>query len=132
METHVKIIAVLHIILGGMGIFAAAVVFVLMGGWQAFASSQSNEVPIISGAFGFIFLVLILLWVPGIVGGIGLLRLASWARVFMIVMSALDLLGFPFGTALGVYGLWALTRAQTKALFTADRAGESPAPPLPT
>ena len=130
METHVKIIAVLHIILGGMGIFAAIVVFVLMGGWAAFESNQSNVVPIISGAFGFIFLVLILLWVPGIVGGIGLLRLASWSRVFMIVMSALDLLGFPFGTALGVYGLWTLTKPETKALFAATRAGEPPAPPM--
>lgn len=121
METHVKIIAVLHIILGGMGVFAAAVVLVLMGGWAAFESNQANveagTVPIISGAVGFIFLVLILLWLPGIIGGVGLLRLAPWSRVFMIVISALDLLSFPFGTALGVYGLWALTQPQTKALL---------------
>ena len=123
METHVKIIAILHIMLGGMAIFAAVAVLLLMGGIAGVLgmSNQSPDavwaIPIIGGIAGIIFLVLILLWLPGLVGGIALLRHAPWSRVFMIVISALDLLGVPFGTALGIYGIWVLTRPETEALL---------------
>ena len=123
METHVKIIAIQHIMLGGMAIFAAVAVLLLMGGIAGVLgmSNQSPDavwaIPIIGGIAGIIFLVLILLWLPGLVGGIALLRHAPWSRVFMIVISALDLLGVPFGTALGIYGIWVLTRPETEALL---------------
>jgi hypothetical protein len=123
METHLKIIAILHIVLGGMAIFAAATVLLLMGGLAGIVgmSDQSPDaalaIPIIGGIGGIIFLALILLWLPGLIGGIGLLRLAPWSRAFMIVISALDLLGVPFGTALGIYGIWALTRPESEALL---------------
>jgi hypothetical protein len=123
METHLKIIATLHIILGAMSIFAAVTVLLLMGGIAAVlgTSNQSSDVvwaiPILGGIGGIIFLVLILLWLPGLIGGIGLLRRAPWSRVFMIVVSAVDLLGVPFGTALGIYGIWVLTRPESEALL---------------
>ena len=123
METHIKIIAILHITLGAMAIFAALTLLLLMGGIAGIlgASDQSPEaalaIPIIGGIGGIIFLVLILLWLPGLIGGIALLRHAPWSRVFMIVISALDLLGVPFGTALGIYGIWVLTRPETEALL---------------
>jgi len=129
METHLKIIAILHIILGGMAIFAAITVMLLMGlaGGILGASNPSGDVgawaiPIFGGIGGIIFLALILLWLPGLIGGIGLLRHAPWSRVFMIVISALDLLGVPFGTALGIYGIWALTRPESEALLSRQRA----------
>lgn len=54
---------------------------------------------------------------PGLVGGIGLLMMAPWSRVFMIVISALYLLHIPIGTVLGIYGLWVLTKPETEAIF---------------
>ncbi|MFY0562283.1 hypothetical protein ACN28E_00455 [Archangium lansingense] len=54
-------------------------------------------------------------WVPLLLsalayGGVGYLlrRHAPQARVPAIVLSALALLSFPVGTALGIYGLWTL------------------------
>ncbi|HUI79681.1 MAG TPA: hypothetical protein VLY24_17265 [Bryobacteraceae bacterium] len=123
MLTHLKIIAVLHIILGAMGIFAAFTVLLLMGGIAGLVGTSDRSpdavwaIPIIGGIGGIICLVLIVLWLPGLVGGIGLLRLAPWSRVYMIVISALDLLSIPFGTALGIYGIWALTRPESEALL---------------
>jgi hypothetical protein len=35
----------------------------------------------------------------------------------MIVISALHLLSFPIGTALGVYGLWVLLNEQSRRLL---------------
>jgi hypothetical protein len=45
------------------------------------------------------------------VTGIVLLRRASWARIFAIVVSFLMLIHPPFGTALGIYTLWVLLPA---------------------
>jgi hypothetical protein len=123
METHLKIIAILHIMLGAMGIFAAVTVLLLMGGIAGVLGTNPSgdvgalAIPIIGGIGGIIILVLILLWLPGLIGGIGLLRHAPWSRVYMIVISALDLLGVPFGTALGIYGIWVLTRPESEALL---------------
>lgn len=47
-------------------------------------------------------------------GGVGFLlrRHAPQARIPAIVLSVLALFSFPIGTAIGIYGLWALLRAQ--------------------
>ena len=68
-----------------------------------------------------LMLVALTLSVPGIIGGWGLLKRRSWARVLMIVLSALHLINIPFGTVLAVYGLWVLLSDQTESLFSAPK-----------
>jgi hypothetical protein len=46
----------------------------------------------------------------------------------MIVISALHLLSFPFGTALGVYGLWVLLNEQSRQLLEGGRPHYTPQP----
>ncbi|MBZ5526216.1 MAG: zinc ribbon domain-containing protein [Acidobacteriia bacterium] len=46
--------------------------------------------------------------VLGITAGWGLVQRASWARILSIVLGFLALLHVPFGTAIGVYTIWAL------------------------
>jgi glucose uptake protein GlcU len=48
---------------------------------------------------------------------IGLLERREWARILTIILGVLHLLGFPIGTALGVYTLYVLLNDQTKPLF---------------
>jgi hypothetical protein len=50
----------------------------------------------------------ILLFVPQLIGGIGLVRGHRWARVVILLLSALLLIVFPIGTLLGGFGFWAL------------------------
>ncbi len=47
-----------------------------------------------------------------------------WSRVLGIVLSVLNLLNFPIGTVLGIYGLWVLLNKDTERLFT--RTGLTP------
>ena len=123
METHVKVVAILNIVLGSMGLMAAVIVLLMFGGLAAVVglSQESPDtavaVPILGGIGGIVFLVLLVLSLPVFIGGIGLLRLARWSRVYMIVLSALELLNVPFGTAVGIYSIWALTRPETASLF---------------
>jgi hypothetical protein len=77
-----------------------------------------------AGAALFVFWLCI--GIPGIIAGIGLLKYKRWARILGIVLSAIRLISFPFGTILGIYGLWVLLNKETEALF------ENPPAPVPT
>lgn len=58
-----------------------------------------------------------LLAAPLILAGMGLLQLKSWARSLSIVVCALEIISMPFGTLLGIYGLWVLTSQEVEPLF---------------
>ena len=61
--------------------------------------------------------VLIIMSMPGFVGGIGLLKRKYWARILILVLCFLSLLSIPFGTALGIYGIWILLKSETIEIF---------------
>src|SRR5579872_242965 len=119
MEPHIKVLGILHVVLGGMGVLAAIAILALFGGiagvvgTSAAPSDSAIAIPILGGIGTIIALVLLALSLPGLIGGIALLNMASWSRIYMIVISALYLLHVPIGTALGIYGLWVLTKPET-------------------
>lgn len=65
-------------------------------------------------------IIILLLSVSGIIAGVGLLKF--YPRILTIVLSALNLLNIPIGTALGVYGLWVLLSPQAEPLFARGAA----------
>jgi hypothetical protein len=54
--------------------------------------------------------LMLILAVPGIVAGIGLLRRASWSRVMTLVLAAFELTLFPIGTILAAYTVFVLSQ----------------------
>jgi hypothetical protein len=125
MAQHVKILGILHIIYAGFVLLIGVVVLVIMGGLAGFISAtgqsaDSQVAPPILGLIGVgIFCFFLVLSLPGIIGGFGLLQFKSWARLLVIVLSAFELLSIPFGTALGIYGFWVLLNPETERLFQA-------------
>jgi hypothetical protein len=132
MESHVKILGILHVVLSSLGVLAAVTVFFVFGGLAGVAGMADRSADSGLGAFaiggiGTIIAIGILVFaLPGLIGGIGLLKLAPWSRIFMIVISAIDLINIPVGLALGIYGLWVLTKPETAALL-ARRSYQPPA-----
>jgi hypothetical protein len=124
MRQHVKILAILHIVLGGLGVLAAIVVMTIFGGLAGLLSlsGPAQDMEIGSVALGVIgavaTIVVLLLSLPGLIAGIGLLSFQPWARILTIVLSALELPGVPLHTALGIYGLWVLLSNEGAALFS--------------
>jgi hypothetical protein len=122
MHTHVKVVGVLHIILGALGVFLALFILLAAGTAVGIVSSSADAdaaraIPFI-GLFGtFAAVFMLILGLPGVIVGIGLLYFKPWARVLGIVISALDLIHVPLGTLLGVYGLWVLLNKDTEPLF---------------
>ena len=122
MEMHVKVIAVLNIVFGVLGILGALFVLIFFGGLAAVAGADHDaDAPVgvaVLGSVGvFAAVTIAIMSVPGILAGWGLLKFRSWARILGIILSVLSLPGFPFGTALGIYGLWVLLNKETKPLF---------------
>ena len=116
MRQHVPILGwcfiVYHAIVALVGICIGAIV----GG--AGAISGERQAMFVTGAVGIaIAAFLIAISLPGIIAGLGLLKYRPWARILAIIVGALHLLSFPFGTALGVYALVVLLHADTPAMF---------------
>ena len=94
------------------------------GSWSVFPRSTREEpdaavaVPILGVLAVVLFTIIAVLSIPGLAVGIGLVKFQSWARIGGLILSALNLLNFPFGTALGFYGLWVLLNKETEAAFT--------------
>jgi hypothetical protein len=123
MLTHVKVLGILHIVFGGIGFVVGLAMLVFFGGLAGFIglAEQTPDaavaMPILGAVGGFIFLLALLLSLPGIIAGVGLLSVRPWARILTIVLSVLLLFQFPFGTALGFYGLWVLLSPEGAAMF---------------
>jgi hypothetical protein len=123
MEQHVKILGVLHIVFGCLGIMLALGMLLLFGGIAGLigASDYSSDahisIPILGGIGALVFFFLLAISLPGLIAGIGLLQFQSWARTLAIVLSVFDLIHVPFGTALGVYGLWVLLSEGSERMF---------------
>ncbi len=122
MDTHVKVLGWLYIIFGILGTLIGLGLMTLLGviGVAGAASDPDAwmALPVLgfTGAALGVFMLLISL--PGIIAGAGLLKYRPWARILTIVLSALNLMNFPFGTIIGIYGLWVMLSDEGARLFT--------------
>ena len=124
MEGHVKLLAILYMVFGVLGALAALVILMVFGGVAGIIGAATGgspdariAIPIVGVIGGLIFVLVLILSVPCIAAGIGLMNYREWGRILALVLSILNLFNIPFGTVLGVYGLWVLLNQQTVALF---------------
>lgn len=117
MEKHINVIAALQIgfsILGLIiGIVAFAVLYIVANATDDMDAKM--VLPIIANVLIIFF---ILLSIPGIIAGIGLFKRKEWARILTLILSVLDLINIPIGTAVGIYSIWALVQPETVELFS--------------
>ncbi len=116
MEKHITLVAVLNIGFGVFGLLVACLAFVAIAGGGVI-SGDPEAMAITSVVASVIAIFFITLSVPGIVGGIGLLKRRGWARILVMIIAVLDLLQIPFGTIIGIYTLWVLLNDETAKLF---------------
>lgn len=125
MQTHVKVLAVLFIVLSALGVLAAlglGAIFSIAGMGAAAGDDADVALPILAISGTALTIFLLALSVPGLLAGFGLLKFRPWARILGIVLCALQLINIPFGTILGAYGLWVLLNKDTERLFSGPPA----------
>ena len=123
MQTHVKVLGVLFLICAGFLAFIAVAIPLGLGIASAFLGQTGDPdahtgivvMGLVGTAIAGVCGVLAIVW--GICG-YGVLQHKTWARIFAIVLCAMSLIKIPFGTALGVYGLWIMFNKETESLFT--------------
>jgi hypothetical protein len=125
MEQHIKVLSVLFIILGILGI-VVAVAFLLLGAGTAatiLAQDNSNDARVgaawAGGCITFVAALFGIMAIPSIIAGWGLSQHKAWARILTIILAILSLPQFPVGTAIGIYALVILFNEESKRILTA-------------
>ncbi len=116
MEKQINIVAALQI---GLSIFNLIMVLIfytilnLIGGFI----DDPNGSMILSIVANVISIILITIFVPGLLAGMGLYKRREWARILTLILSVFEFFSFPVGTAIGIYSIWVLTQAENVQLF---------------
>ena len=58
-----------------------------------------------------------LLSLPEVIAGFALLRFKEWGRILALIVAVLNVIWFPFGTALSIYTFIILLNTETTELF---------------
>ena len=116
MENHVRILGVLYIIVSAFHLLAAVIVFVILFG-AGLISADMEALTITTIVGSVIAAIIVFTSLPGLIGGIGLLKHKNWARILVIILGFLNLLAIPIGTVLGVYTIWVLLNNDVEQVF---------------
>lgn len=125
MLTHVKVLGVLYILLSALGLCAALFLMLAIGAASGIVAASAEPqdaavaLPIIGISGTALVAFLLLTSAPGLITGIGLLKFRPWSRILGIALSVINLIHIPFGTVLGIYGLWVLLNKDSERIFTA-------------
>ena len=131
MKKHIELLGILHIIYHSLGLIIAVIVVLLLGrgiilSCEEVSIRQTAAFLSIYRLFAIAILSIVLLFsVSGIIGGIGLLLTRPWGRILALIMGFVSLIKIPFGTALGIYTIWALMNDRTIEMFEAAGRGSS-------
>ena len=123
MQTHVKVLGVIYLAVGGCMLLGALFLALTLGGVAGIVGAAADPddaaiaIPILGIAGTALTAFLGIFSLPSLITGYGLFNFKPWSRVVGIVLSAISLIFIPFGTIAGAYGLWVLLSKDTERLF---------------
>lgn len=121
MQRHVDLLGILYILAGGLGLLLGISMLSLTVGAFAVIMRQSGAAGFAAGltamAFAVVATVALVWGAASVWVGAALRRHLFWARLPAMGLAVLDLFVLPFGTALGIYGLWVLLHDEGRQLF---------------
>jgi len=116
MKQHVFAVGWLQIGLSIVWVLIGFTVAILIWG-VGLSTHDRDAIEVLSIIAPIIVVFCIVTALPSIIGGIFLLRFKEWSRILVIIVSFIDLINFPIGTAVGAYSLWVLLNNDTIKLF---------------
>ncbi len=117
MKQHVSLVGALHVGFGILGLLGALAVYLSFHFVFGFVEDVDIAEELISFLGNTLSLIILFFSALGIIGGIGLFSYKSWARILVMIVSALNCLNVPVGTAKGIYSIWVLMQPETIELF---------------
>jgi hypothetical protein len=121
-DRHVRLLGILANLWGALATLVGISMLLLAGGAVALvADPQGETVSLAAGLTAAVFAsigVFSLLWGLGHIWvGTLLRRRRPVGRVMMLGLAVVNLIVFPFGTALGAYALWVLLSNEGRRVF---------------
>ena len=127
---HLNLLSIFYFIFGGLTIFTSFIILAYITLFSAIFTnlpingSDIEEFPvgIISLVFAGLFILVFAYGVLLIIAGVNIRKKDK--RVFSLVIGALAITSFPFGTALGVFSIIVLTRNSVIELYRLEAERE--------
>ena len=120
LQLHITILGWIQIVSSAIFLVIGGFVLVLLSG-IGFARGDPTATAILSVVGASVGILMMVLALPTLLAGYGLLTGKSWGRILAIVVGVLGLLNFPIGTLIGVYTLWVLLQEDAAPYFMAAK-----------
>ena len=112
LDSHKKVLGILYVISAVLSMLGMLILNVFLSVIFSFAFREVDPedrriVEMVLSLVQYLpYIVIIVISIPTLIAGIGLLTRQSWAVLFAMIMGCFKLFSFPVGTALGVYAIW--------------------------
>lgn len=117
MNKHIDVISVLWIVSGALGILIGLFIFWMFIGISYIPDMDWEASQILKIVGAWAGGIIAFLSIPEIIAGVGLIKRKEWGRILALVVSFLNLIWFPLGTALGVYSIIVLLNDESIKIF---------------
>jgi len=112
MEQHKKVLGIIYLITAVLQILVLSLLSLLWSTIFGFIVTEmdSHEARIVEFIFSILrfipWIIILIISVPSLIAGFGLLNGQRWALLMALVLGCLKILSFPIGTAIGIYSIW--------------------------
>jgi succinate dehydrogenase hydrophobic anchor subunit len=125
-DTHLRLLAILYVVWGGVGVLVGGAMLLLAAAAAAMAGVPPNEAGgfaarLTAASLSVLAVALVAGGLAHVWVGLALPRRRSTARLAAILLAFPDLILLPFGTLFGAYGLWVLLDDRVRASFDGTR-----------
>ncbi len=120
MKQHVTFVGALHIGFGILGLIGALAIYLTFHFVFSFVEHEPIAQQVLSFVGNTLSLIILFFSCLGIIGGAGLFSFKPWSRILVMIVSAINCLNVPIGTAKGVYSIWVLMQPETIDLFESN------------
>ena len=123
MNAHLNFLGALYIVWGavsaliGLATLALGVAAAALSGVAHGAAGRGMAADVTAAIFLLLALLSLLWGATHIVAGLALRRRRHWARSACLALAIINLILLPYGTALGIYGLWVLLNDEIRQQF---------------
>jgi hypothetical protein len=122
-NAHVKLLGILQIVWGGLGLLlGVSTVMLALGAVAVGMTSEGREIPagVTAVAFGVFAAALLVAGAGNAWAGSAIHRRYAPGRLAALGLAVPNLFILPFGTALGIYAMWVLLHDEARKMFVQD------------
>lgn len=121
LHLHVQILGWLRIASAALMLVIGAFALIFLAGLGLFSSAASGDAaPFWALTLAALFIggLMVVLALPSLLAGVGLLRRKEWGRILALIVGVFDLFNFPIGTLIAIYSFYVLFQSSATAYFS--------------